>query len=254
MPSGTTDKALLDAAARIVAREGLEGLTMDRLAEETRLSRATVYRRIGSRDALLDALAAAGNDVGERSDTRARILAGAGEVFARVGLDAAAIEEIASAAGVGTATVYRYFGDKDGLVAAFLDDLPPRRAARESAARTTGDLRADLIQFAERTLAGIRDERPLVHLVLIETLRESPLLPRVRSLSPLRTINVVAGILRDHVSELRELDVRFLAESFGALVMAFGVIRPLFTGGEVPDPAETARAIVDVFLRGAAKR
>src|SRR5688572_125442 len=98
------DREVLDAAARIVARDGTDALTMERLARETGLSRATVYRRSGGRDALLDALAAAGHDVGDRTETRARILAGAREVFGRAGFDGATIEDVAAAAGVGPAT------------------------------------------------------------------------------------------------------------------------------------------------------
>src|SRR5262245_62523818 len=130
---------VLKSAARIVSEEGSDSLTMERLARATGLSRATLYRQTGGRDALLDALAAAGADVGDRTEARARILLGAGEVFGRVGFEAATMEEIATTAKVGVVTIYRQFGDKDGLVAAFLDELAPRRAARE--ARASDDVR-----------------------------------------------------------------------------------------------------------------
>src|SRR5262245_29262069 len=95
---------VLESAARIVSEEGSDSLTMERLARATGLSRATLYRQTGGRDALLDALAEAGADVGDRRVARARILLGAREVFGRVGFEAATMEDIATAGkgGVGT--------------------------------------------------------------------------------------------------------------------------------------------------------
>src|SRR3954451_7908062 len=52
---------------------------------------------------------------------RSRILAAAREVFARRGLDAG-LDEIARHAGVGTATVYRRFPDKQDLIGALFED------------------------------------------------------------------------------------------------------------------------------------
>lgn len=256
MTAPSIPQDLLDAAARLVADEGPDGLTMERLARATGLSRATLYRQSGGREALLDALAAAGRDVGDRSDTRARILAGAREVFGRTGLDGATIEEIATAANVGVATVYRTFGDKDGLVSAFLDELAPRRAVREARATATGDLRADLERLAERMLTAMRDDPAIMRLLLIETLRGGPLLARVRALAPTRTIHVLASILREHAAagRLRDVDPHLLAQAFGGTVLAFGVVAPILRGEPAADPAATARAITDLFLHGALAR
>jgi AcrR family transcriptional regulator len=256
MPPPIIPQDILDAAARLVADEGPDGLTMERLAQATGLSRATLYRQSGGREAVIDALAAAGCDVGDRTDPRARILAGAREVFGRAGFDAATVEEVATAADVGVATVYRYFGDKEGLVAAFLDELAPRRAVREARAAATGDLRVDLERLAQRMLVGMRDDAPLVRLLMLETLRGGALLPRVRAASPLRTVTAVASLLRDHVSagRLRDVDAHLLAQAFGGMVLAFGVVAPILRGEPAADPAATARAITDLFLHGALAR
>jgi AcrR family transcriptional regulator len=65
---------------------------------------------------------------------RRRILAAAREVFARRGLDAG-LDEIAKHAGVGTATVYRRFPDKEALVTAlFAERLGEFVAAARTAA------------------------------------------------------------------------------------------------------------------------
>lgn len=73
--------------------------------------------------------------VGSVVDTRARILDGAAEALVRFGLAKTTVEDIASAAGVGRATVYRWFeGGRDdvldALVARELDALADEVLAR----------------------------------------------------------------------------------------------------------------------------
>ncbi len=226
---------------------------MDDLARVAKLSRATLYRRAGSREAVLDALRGGGTAIPERTDTRERILAAARTVFCRAGFDAATIDEIAVEAGVGLATVYRHFGDKDRLVAGFLDRLGPRRAARDASAKPTGDLRHDLEQLATRVLVGVRDDGAIIRLMILESLRGSELLPRVRAQSPVRTLSAIAALLRPHAEagRLRSRDVDALAQSFSGLLAAFGIIGPILGGRPVVDPEATAREITEQFLHGA---
>jgi AcrR family transcriptional regulator len=249
-------RAVLEAAARLVAEQGRDGLTMARLARATGLSRATLYRQTGGREAVLDALAATGADVGDRTDARARILLGAREVFGRVGFEAAAIDDIARAASVGVATIYRHFGDKDGLVATFLDELAPRRAAREARSARSGDLRCDLERLAEQMLTGMRDDASLVRLLILETLRGGSLLARVRAKSPTRVSTAVASLLREHCAagRLRDVDPHRLAQAFGGMLFAFGVLAPILRGEPASDPRETARLMTELFLFGAVPR
>jgi AcrR family transcriptional regulator len=252
MRAATTTADVLEAGARVIANDGPDALTMDRLASETGLSRATLYRLCGGREAILDALARQGADVGDRTETRARIIAGAREVFGRDGFDAAKIEDIAAAANVGTATVYRHFGDKDGLIAAFLEEIAPRRAARSI--QPTADVRADLERFAEQLLRGARDDGPLVRTILVETLRGGTSIARVRKASPMRTLQAITSVVREHMAagRLRAGDPDAVAQAFGGILFAFGVLVPTLRGESVRDPVETARLVTDLFLEGAA--
>jgi AcrR family transcriptional regulator len=61
----------------------------------------------------------------ERADAarnRARILEAARTLFAERGVDAVSLEEVATAAGVGKATLFRRFGDRGALFVALLDE------------------------------------------------------------------------------------------------------------------------------------
>ncbi len=61
----------------------------------------------------------------ERADAarnRQRILTAARRLFAENGVEAVSLEEVARAAGVGKATLFRRFGDRQSLFLALLDD------------------------------------------------------------------------------------------------------------------------------------
>jgi AcrR family transcriptional regulator len=242
---------VLAAAKRVVRQRGPAALTMDVLAQETGLSRTTLYRRSGGREALLDALEAAGLAVGDRTDARMRILRAARAAFSRAGFSVATVEEIATDARVGLATLFRHFGDKENLAAAVIQETVPRRAMQQI--EPTGDLRADLTGLAERMLAGLQQDTPLVRWMMIETLQGGPFLPKVRTLVPTRSLQAISRFFSACLAsgQIPEGDPQMLAQAFAGLVMAFGFIGPLFSNGPVPDPPATARAITDLFLDGA---
>jgi AcrR family transcriptional regulator len=242
---------VLNAAKRLIAARGPQGLTIDDLVRATGLSRTTLYRRTGGREALLDALQEAGLPIGDRTAARERILKSARAAFSRAGFDGATLEEIATAANVGLVTIYRHFGDKEGLAVAVLEGLAPHRAVRES--RITSDLRKDLLALAERMLTGLRDDTPLVRWMMMETLADGPFVSRVRTLSPTRTLPSLVRLFSAHLGDgnLPKADPQLLAQSFVGMVMAFGVFGPLFNKLPAPDPAATARAVTDLFLYGA---
>jgi TetR/AcrR family transcriptional regulator, repressor for uid operon len=54
---GASSNRILDAALELAAAAGLRNLTMDDVARRAQLGRMTVYRRFGTRRALIDALA-----------------------------------------------------------------------------------------------------------------------------------------------------------------------------------------------------
>lgn len=97
---------IIQAAMTLLAEVG-DGFTMDQLAEQANVPRTTVYRRVGSKVALLQRLA---QDHGvvftQQRDIRTLILQGARRVFGRAGLVNATMEQIAAEAAVGVATVY----------------------------------------------------------------------------------------------------------------------------------------------------
>ncbi|MCX4246158.1 TetR/AcrR family transcriptional regulator [Paraliomyxa miuraensis] len=125
------DARILEAAQRLLERHG-PTFTMAQLAEASGVSRATLYRRVPSREALAGRLRAQGVEPGaELGDpTHERILDAIGGLIDAHGLRFT-LEQVADSAGVGVATVYRSFGDREGLLRVFFAERSPRRMAAE---------------------------------------------------------------------------------------------------------------------------
>lgn len=242
---------VLEAAERIVREGGEAALTMDSLARAAGVSRATLYRQAGSRDALLKRLAERGLVVEARGEVRERILAAAATVFSRHGLEAGTIEAIAETAGVGPATVYRNFGDKRGLMAAFLKAQTPRRATWELAHKPSGDLEADLLQLARTLLAFMCENGPLLRLAVLERARGSDLLAAL-SQSPDRTIYGLATLLGHYVErgQLQARPPEVMARALLGMLFGFGLFGPLLGIPGTCDVERDAERVVEMFLDG----
>lgn len=248
---------LVDAAARLVRKRGGDALTMDSLAAAAGVSRATVYRQVGSREALIHKLAARGVAVGERAEGRERILAAAAELFPRLGLEATTVEAIAEAAGVGTVTVYRHFGDKQGLIVAFLSSQSPRRAVWARARALSGDLRADLEGLAQTVLEHMQKNSGMFRLALIEHARGGDLMKELER-APDRTVHAFTALFTHYAAraELRpdlRGEPRALARAFLGILFSFGLFGPLWGMPGDCDPERDGRFAVDLFLGGAAR-
>jgi AcrR family transcriptional regulator len=243
-------QVITDAATRLVTRHGSDRFSMDELAAEAGVSRATLYRQAGSREAVLAALCEQGVEVGVRLDVRERILTACRAVFTRAGFEAATLEDIAREAGVGPATVYRQFTDKEGLVSAFAEHIGPRRALRQAALQPSGDLRADLERVAAAVIREVDRDLDLLRLALIERLRGGRWADLLSN-SPLRSLPMLTRLLKPYVESgvLGAGDPRRMAQAFAGMLFAC-FIRAAVDAGPMPDPEETARFITHVFLDG----
>ena len=79
-------------------------------------------------------------------DTRARIIAAATELIASGGNDAATTRAVATAAGVQAPTIYRLFGDKNGLLEAVAEQVLTAFIVAKGSRVPSNDPVADLLQ------------------------------------------------------------------------------------------------------------
>jgi AcrR family transcriptional regulator len=123
--------------------------SIGRIAREAGVSRATLYRHFGSRDALLAAI-----EIEPPTPARERILEAAADLLGRGGLHGFSMEQLAVAAGVSRATVYRLFPSKAALfgdiVRTFSPFEPAMAVLREHGHRPPGEVVPLLVRtFAE---------------------------------------------------------------------------------------------------------
>jgi AcrR family transcriptional regulator len=103
-----------------------------------------------------------------RCERRERLLEGASRVFARMGYEKSSMDEIASEAGVGKPTLYRYFDGKAALFAAvFIDALDRLEAQLEAVMRREPDVEGRLLGMLRALIPTFRD-----HLVSLRVLSE----------------------------------------------------------------------------------
>jgi AcrR family transcriptional regulator len=255
--SDEVDARILDAAEKLLGGDLGRDFTMDQLAEESRLSRATLYRRAGSKEALLQRLVrerGLDREALDASDVPTRILQAARIAFGKKGLARTTMEQIADEAGLGVATVYRHFGDRDGLIRAFMQLHTPQRAFKEVAIRGGDDIKADLIHLVTEMLTFLHHNRDMIWLSLVERDETQRLSMRLREV-PEGTRMALTRFLEAAAAagQLRERDPQQMTTALAGMLMAFALEVPVFGGPPLEDPRHTAEVIVDLFLHGLAK-
>jgi len=123
-----TREAVLAAARTLLERD--RGASLHDVASAAGVSRATVYRLFGSRPGLLEAL-----DLEPDPDARHRVLAAALELIGQQGLGRLSMDEVAQAAGVSRASLYRLFPGKAALFRELLVAFSPLEAIVETVER-----------------------------------------------------------------------------------------------------------------------
>lgn len=95
---------------------------------------------------------------------RAAILATAARLIAERGPDGFSMDDVAAAAGVGKGTVFRRFGDRDGLVQAVVDETSESWRAEAEALLAAGDVPPDerVVTFVATLFDHVIAALPLV--------------------------------------------------------------------------------------------
>jgi AcrR family transcriptional regulator len=236
----TARDRVLDAAAEL-AGEG-ESITLSAVAKRAGVARSTLYRHFPDLLSLTGALAASGQVVADRLrslDPTDRILDAVSTLLETQSLATITIDEVARTAGVAPITVYRRFGDRNGLLQAWVVSRTPRRLALVLPDEW-GDLERNLTRIAQECMEFLQNQRALF-LVAFSSDPES------------RTL---LGEMRGNTGSVRELTRRVLegrvpgdtvlhAHAFLGLVLALG-----WDADAASVPSRAALA-VSHFLHGA---
>ena len=146
---------------------------------------------------------------------RDRILDAATEVFLQSGYEAASLQEIVSRAGGSLATLYRLFGNKEGLFQAMVERKSAHLLQQLEQPRITGKDAADVlngvgVSFLELALSA--DALALQRLLIAEAGRNPRLREIYMAIAPERNLRAIADYLEGEVSAGKlQLDDCYLA-------------------------------------------
>jgi AcrR family transcriptional regulator len=121
--NGDLVQAALDEARDLGV--DVSAVSMTRVARRAGISRATLFRRIGSRETLEAAVRRRGVDPGTRRSVRERALEAAVELVEREGLEQLTLEQVARAADCSVTAVHHQFEGRDGLLSAIFERYSP---------------------------------------------------------------------------------------------------------------------------------
>jgi AcrR family transcriptional regulator len=147
-----TEDRIRIAATEVLGRDPNASLAA--ITRAAGVSRATFYRHFESRGELLAAL-----DIEPDPDSRQRILAAAVDLIGRDGLRGMSMEELASAAGVSRASVYRLFPGKAALFDALLVEHSPFAALEAVLERMSDQPPTAVLPELAHTIAAVAGPR-----------------------------------------------------------------------------------------------
>lgn len=249
--------AAIDAAE--AAGTPVAEVSLDAIARQAGISRATLFRRIGTRQALDEALRASGVDPGGRPDVRARATAAAAEIIEMGGLAAMTLEAVATRADCSVQALHSQLGGRDGLLQATLERFTPLPRIEASFEEPPADLATGARLVYGIVFDTIEERRALLIALIAEaaTRTDGPparyllenYLPRVFGV-----LGVWLGAEME-AGHLRPLPLPVLLQLFAAPIALHAISRPLIrpaSGAPPPDREEVIDILTDAFIRAVA--
>ncbi len=188
--------------------------------------------------------------------TRERIVVAAREVMGRKGKRGATTREIAEMAGVNEATIFRHFGNKEGIVAAVAQRFCPAVELQAIAAKLSGNIDEDLFELGRVLMERMEGLQDMIRWSMVE--QHDPLDEPLISLGDQawRAPEAIQHVLMEYMSrriatgELKG-DAKRLSRVFMGLIFSHVMSQLKFPDPEVyANPEASLRFYIDVFLNG----
>lgn len=229
----------LAIAQALYAEKGAQFSLAD-IAARANVSRPTIYKHLGNKDKILSLLGA------DTTDVEARIMQGVLDVAQAQGFKAATIEAIAEASGVGPATIYRRFTDKEGLIKAFIKQQTPRDKLPAFPPETRENFPVQLEIITTHMLRFMSEHKVLVRLIFSGNQADRAYLSALRDdsnstfskLEAFFQLHQAAGRISTHIS------AALLTTNLFGMVHAHAVIAP---SQQPLDISAASRSICQLF-------
>lgn len=262
MPRTRTPKkrqAILKAAKKLLARTNYEGLSIDTIAKEAGISKATFYAYFESKDELRKALLAEGLDEALLlpRDNRAAILEAALKTFAERGFHAATLEDIADAAGITKGTIYWYFKTKEALLSAIVERYSVFPDVTQLAMRAIeGEDEEQLVAIASKLLATAEEHVNVVRMAICEAQH----FPEVRDMMAKEILGKLYPLFGQYLQQriqagvFRPVNPVLVTQTFVSTLVMFALARHTLAEQFPLSREEMVREFVHLFLDGIRKK
>lgn len=232
-------------------------VTLRELAARTGWSRSTVVRRLGgSRQALDDALCAAGVESERPPSVRERALEAVAETIAAKGLAAVTFERIASVADCSVHSLYAVFGCRDELLGQAFERFGPVPDVTAALGSPRPDLEATVRRVYQALVTSLEREPRVLPAILAEVFARpgDPQAKRFFEQAYPRLLGGIGRWLSEEIAagRIRELPLLLLTQQMTGPVVLHFLMRPAaeqLPGHALPPKDETVEVFTQGFLR-----
>jgi AcrR family transcriptional regulator len=252
---------LVRAAIRAAERAGRDvaDVPLSAIAASAGVSRSTLVRRLrGSRQALDEAVRAAGVDPGGRPTVAVRAVEAGARLIGERGLAAVTLDAVARAAQCSVPSLYAVFGGRDELLGAIYERYSPLADLEDLCGDAEADLRPTVLGI-HRAMAASFERRPQVMPAMLADLLARPDGPtgQIFARHFPRALSGVGGWLAAQAGagRIRDLPVPLLMLLLtGPLVTHLLLRRPMARSLDEPptDIDDVCEIFTESFLRAVA--
>ena len=190
-------------------------------------------------------------------DRRQQILEVAARLFSEQGFSGTRTREVADAAGVNEAIIFRHFPKKEELYWAVIENLvaqAQKRPQLKDRLNSDSDDRAVLTELAAEILQRHMTDYSLTRLLIYSGLEQHELSERFFKTYVADFFDFMAEHIRQRIKAgvYRDVDPLLAARAFWAMVAYHSMIQELFGGKRYQtfDPRKVAATVVDLWLAG----
>ncbi len=192
-----------------------------------------------------------------QTDTEKRIIEAAALVFAELGFARATTRKIAAKADVNEVTLFRYFGNKQNLFTAVLNQhaIPPE-AANLFTSNLSGNYPDDMLNIGRFVMRLLWERREVMRMMLCEA-AHFPELQKTLGQAPRRLRDMIAGYLKQQIELgiIKPRDPDMMAQAFLGFFFSYSIALGALDEAmslKAPDEALLA-GFVDLFVQGTVK-